>query len=1182
MMHVRQTQTAALKLKPRKNVSITHSAVPVEQEALLSVDFLKFLRQVSGEFQPQYRRELRQREEWQQKLRNGGSLSFRSDLAWIRNDPSWRGPSVVPELEKRWVEITGPAGDAKMVINALNSGANGYMADLEDSQSPTWNGIIQGHQNLYHAVRGELTFEKPGSGQVYKINNNHSTLHVRVRGVHMYEEHVIDEANRPIPAGIFDMAMFLYHNAEAMRSKGLRPLLYIPKLQSFEEAVLIHDVLQQIEKNLGIPYGTVRVTALIETLPAILQAEEIGFGLGAYWAGLNCGRWDYIFSVIKSQAHDVNKIFPDRALLTMNTPFLSQYMQQIVNVCHSRGVHAIGGMSAFIPSKDVKETERVMAKVIADKEYEIQHGCDGAWVAHPGMVKTIQEVFAKKLGDRPNQISSIPRPKVTEANAFAEVPMTLRSSSNFTQRGLETNISVGIQYLTHWLGGTGAVAINGLMEDLATAEISRTQVWQWLHNKQKVTFQDGTIKALDNETYHTIYRQVLQKLQDEIKNDSELSTEERTNDLANLEIAAKFFNELVTSKDLKPFVNTQGYSLLNNTITKPEKLKEAFVAYQFPEDEISRLQGTRPDLMLDARLAIERGKTFNRRMAEIRADGIVAHGNFIGSPNGHSARNVIEGGLGLSWPYVGGWELNARGLVGMEAPMPDTLSVNFHEQGDLARVINRYLDQADRVQLLEYHEKLEKIKKLPIEQQNEAKINLVADQVNYLTQPMLADLEQGWGDPKKAFFAVVRCLQYGINMMHIEDQYSLKRCGHLGGKGLDDVFGWVTTMKAANLAASIFEGVHRDGPDQNVNFVARTDALSAEFIQYTKHMEDPNHPDHPYVDWARGFTADGRYLYLKKGKNPQTGRKYGLEHSARRCVEIVKNGLASHVWMETPDANVSDAAQFISLVNEQLAPYGLFARGLYNHSPSFVWDVNFYIEAQDFAKEVGDFVAKDILPGLDSGSLTLDKAHWLLKKYLKEKGDRVRGDYNFEDDYIFQILGNGVDLARGPEKWREAIDRQKKLLAELGPSLQTYKGQKELNRILDLGFRSVRHITNTMVAQRLKNFKDRLSDVGFEVHLCTLPLYPSDAYTASRLARGMTETGIHDFVINQRQARKYADATGKLTCFFHQKSTGTGYEVQINKAVGTGNVDILHGSTEHADQKKEQALREKGVGPSAS
>lgn len=724
-----------------------------------------------GEFQPRYAKVLQQRKEVQQA---GLPAGLRPDTVWIRDDKNWKGPSIVPELEKRWVEITGPAGDAKMMINALNSGANGYMADLEDSQSPDWFGLVQGQQNLYEAVRGTLSYEKKDvHGRVektYTVSQKPSTLHVRARGMHMYEHHVVDEAGRPIPAGLFDIAMFMFHNAEAMQARNTRPLIYQPKLESFEEACLVHDVIEQIEARLGIAYGTTRVTALIETLPGILQAEEIGFGLGAYWAGLNCGRWDYIFSVLKHQAKNPEMVFPDRHLLGMDQPFLTHYIQRIVQVCHSRGVHAMGGMSALIPSKDADQNAKVMSKVVADKEYELANGCDGAWVAHPGMVKGIQEVFQKGLNDQPNQIGSKTNLDVKiDPVEFSKVPANLRAVENYTEAGLRRNISVGVKYLASWFDGTGAVAIRGLMEDLATAEISRTQVWQWLHHKQSIKRATGCTDSLDHDVYKAIFEEEVSAIRRQIEASS-IPVREKSHQLTALTRASNVFDQLVKSDTMLPFVQDSGYAVLNEGVQKPIPLRQNFKAMEFSEDDKKLLRGTRPDITLDARLSILRGNDFNKKMAAIRPDGLVAHGSFIGTPNGHSARNVVEGGLGLSWPYIGGWELNARGLA-MGQPMPDTLAVNFHEQGDLAVIINRFLEVADRVQELELAAELEKIKDLPADQQNEAKIQLIADKVEYLTQPMLADLEQGWGDPKKVFLSVVRCLQNGVNIMHIGKQF---------------------------------------------------------------------------------------------------------------------------------------------------------------------------------------------------------------------------------------------------------------------------------------------------------------------------------------------------------------------------------------------------------------------------
>jgi hypothetical protein len=416
-----------------------------------------------------------------------------------------------------------------------------------------------------------------------------------------------------------------------------------------------------------------------------------------------------------------------------------------------------------------------------------------------------------------------------------------------------------------------------------------------LKHKKEFTRTNGSIATLDTSTFHEIFDDEVLKLKREVE--SKVGpAKAKAETLNNLREAATLFHKIVLSSEIVPFIQDIAEEQLNGHVLKPLALRTQFTSIKFSEDEKASLRGTRPDITLDARLAIIRGNTFNKVMSTLRSDGLVSHGSFIGTPNGHSARNVVEGGLGETWPYVGGWELNARGL-NLGQPMPDTLSVGFHEQGELAQVINRFLEVADRVQELEVRDQLEKVARLPVEKRASAREQIMNEKIDYLSSPMLADLEQGWGDPKKVFVSVIRCLQNGVNLMHIEDQYSLKRCGHLGGKGLDDVNGWKIIFKAANLAANLFNGVKLDGPNQNVNFVARTDALSAEFIQYSKHMHDQSHPDHAFIDWDRGFTPDGRYLYLKKGINPATGRKYGLEHSAVRCAEIVKGGMASHVWV---------------------------------------------------------------------------------------------------------------------------------------------------------------------------------------------------------------------------------------------------------------------------------------------
>lgn len=533
-----------------------------------------------------------------------------------------------------------------MFINALNSDANCYMTDLEDSQAPSWSGIVQSHQNIFDATRGQLSVES--KGKTYKVAGPTTpSLLVRARGLHMVEEHVIDESGRAVPATLFDIASYLFHNSGEIIAKGKRPLLYQPKLESYEEAVLVHDMVQQMEKKLGIPYGTCRITALIETLPGIIQADEIIFGLGAYCAGLNCGRWDYIFSAMKLQQNNAQQVFPDRASLTMDKPFLTQYMQRVVQASHTRGVHALGGMSAFLPVSTMspEESAKALQKVIADKTYELAQGCDGAWVAHPSMVKPIQDLFNRTLDGADNQISS----KINRTADCSDVAgFTRAPAGQCTEAGLRENVFVGVKYLAAWLGGSGAVAINHQMEDLATAEISRTQVWTWFMHNQLLTHEVRT-----KDIYTKVLAEEVSKLYHDLETSS-LPTAEKNEAVAHLAKGWEIFDSLVRSPTLTPFLQNQAYAVLNCGVAKPSPLKSHFVAMQFDNADRESLRGSLPSVTLNATLSILRGDTFNQKMYALRDDGLVPHGSFIGTPTGHGARNVVEGGLGLSWPYIGG------------------------------------------------------------------------------------------------------------------------------------------------------------------------------------------------------------------------------------------------------------------------------------------------------------------------------------------------------------------------------------------------------------------------------------------------------------------------------------------------------------------------------------------------
>ena len=431
---------------------------------------------------PAHRRASRAPRVVQERYNKGDRPDFLADTADVRR-ADWKVGSIPADLQDRRVEITGPC-DRKMIINALNSGASVFMADFEDATSPTWANLVSGQANLIDAVRRTISYENPATGKHYALNPEIATLMVRPRGFHLPERHCIVDG-RPAPGMLFDFGMFLFHNMEALARAGTGPYFYLPKIQSHLEARLWNDVFLHAQSALKIPAGTIKATVLIETLPAAFEMDEILFELKEHIVGLNCGRWDYIFSSIKTLRSDPSFVLPDRGQVTMEAPFLRSYTQLLIKTCHRRGAFAMGGMAAQIPIKDDPEAnERAMEKVRADKLREVREGHDGTWVAHPGAGSDCQ------AGLRPGDARS---QSAASASGRRRRPARRRWSSRpsgtRTEAGLRHNIRVGIQYLEAWLGGQGAVPIYNLMEDAATAEISRTQIWQWL--KHGAALDDG-------------------------------------------------------------------------------------------------------------------------------------------------------------------------------------------------------------------------------------------------------------------------------------------------------------------------------------------------------------------------------------------------------------------------------------------------------------------------------------------------------------------------------------------------------------------------------------------------------------------------------------------------------------------------------------------------------------------
>jgi malate synthase len=406
----------------------------------------------------------------------GAGLDFLTATSNVRNT-EWSVAPAGPGLDDRRVEITGPT-DRRMTINALNSGAKVWLADFEDANTPTWSNMVDGQINLFDAVRRQVDFTT-NEGRTYSLNDEIATIVVRPRGWHLDEAHVRVDGDA-VAGALFDFALYLSANAKKLIETGTGPYYYLPKMESHLEARLWNDVFVLAQAHIGIPRGTIRATALIETITAAFEMEEILYELREHAAGLNAGRWDYMFSLIKYfRSRGVDFVLPDRNSVTMTVPFMRAYTQLLVNTCHRRGAHAIGGMSAFIPNRrDAEVNANALAKVKADKDREAGDGFDGSWVAHPDLVAVCRVAFDAVLGDRPNQKNVIPEVSVTAADLLA----VSATPGVVTAAGLRSNISVGLRYLDAWLGGSGAVAIDNLMEDAATAEISRSQIWQWIHN----------------------------------------------------------------------------------------------------------------------------------------------------------------------------------------------------------------------------------------------------------------------------------------------------------------------------------------------------------------------------------------------------------------------------------------------------------------------------------------------------------------------------------------------------------------------------------------------------------------------------------------------------------------------------------------------------------------------------
>jgi len=515
----------------------------IELKAKLNPDFasvvspeaLELVAKLHRAFEPRRQELLKKRVELAKKLDAGQKLDFLPETKSIR-DGAWKIAPVPKALETRRVELTGPV-DAKMVINALNSGADSYMADFEDSNSPYWENIIQGQVNLKKAIRRDIELNL--FGKEYKLNEKTATLIVRPRGWHLDEKHVLVDGQR-VSGGIFDFAIFTFNNGKYLETRGLGPFFYLPKLESHLEARLWNDIFTMAEQELGIKHGSIKATVLVETINATFEMDEILYELRDHSAGLNAGRWDYIFSAIKKFKLDKNFCLADRAKVTMTSPFMRSYALFLLKTCHQRGAPAMGGMSAFIPIKNDPEKNAIaLAAVSTDKRREATDGYDGSWVAHPGLVELCMDEFKAVLGEKPNQFDR----KRDDIQVTAADILNFAPEGPITEAGLRYNINVGIHYMGAWLAGNGCVPIHNLMEDAATAEISRSQVWQWIRSPKGV-LEDGRKISIE------LVRQIIGEELTKVKDSGAVGQFDR---------AAKIFDDLVANDQFAEFLTLPLY-----------------------------------------------------------------------------------------------------------------------------------------------------------------------------------------------------------------------------------------------------------------------------------------------------------------------------------------------------------------------------------------------------------------------------------------------------------------------------------------------------------------------------------------------------------------------------------------------------------------------------------------------
>ncbi len=804
----------------------------------------------------------------------GARPDFLAETRSIRAS-EWTVAPLPEDLRDRRVEITGPV-DRKMIINALNSGASVFMADFEDATAPTWDNMVQGQINLRDAVAGSIT-HVGSEGKVYRLGARPAVLMVRPRGWHLPEKHFQVDGS-PVPGALFDFGLFFFHNARTLLARGSGPYFYLPKLESHLEARLWNEIFLYAQECLGLPAGTIKATVLIETLPAAFEMEEILWELRPHAAGLNCGRWDYIFSFMKVFRNHADRVLPDRAQVTMEQPFMRAYTRLLVRTCHRRGAAAMGGMAAQIPIRDdPAASERALARVRADKLREVTDGHDGTWVAHPGLVPVAREVFDAHMPG-PNQMTRLPDVSPS-ADDLCRLPEGTR-----TEEGLRLNVRVGIQYLEAWLRGQGCVPLYNLMEDAATAEISRTQVWQWV--RHRAALADG--RAVTPRLFASVVDEEMALLRGSLG--PQRFAEGR------FEEARDLFMRLALAPVCDDFLTLHAYErlvALDGTLNgcprpgcaapevdgctarrigrdAPCAGRWAGIVRPYGDEDVERLRGS---VRISHTLA-ERGA---RRLWELLHDEPYVAA--LGALTGNQAMQQVRAGLKAI--YLSGWQVAAdANLAGQMYPDQSLYPCNSVPM--VVQRINRALQRADQIE--------------------RAEGRVTRDWY----APIVADAEAGFGGPLHAFELMKAMIEAGASGVHFEDQLAAaKKCGHLGGKVLVPVEDFIRILVAARLAADVM--------DVPTVLVARTDARSAELL-----TSDQCPLDAPYLTGER--TLEG--FFRVRG---------GLEFAITRALAYAPH--ADVLWCETSTPDLAEARRFAEAVHSE-HPGKLLA---YNCSPSFNW-----------------------------------------------------------------------------------------------------------------------------------------------------------------------------------------------------------------------------------------------------